>query len=448
MKVLWLALPLAFLLSACDNGDQPAPPPQAGQTADPALAAEHQDGLAGIWQPAAQSELKALVLEQDGRFYLVGDGQHRGINWKHQDDHGLTLHYLGNDQNDDLSSTTLTAQRDDTTLTLSGDSPFAGTYRRDASGIGVINGKVVLPSDVGIPDNGVLALTLQDIAPQGNTAEVITQRLTRLRLEQLAMPFRLYFDQARLQPGHHYSIRARVIADGAVHFINTSVQNVLDGQAGPVTLALQPATRAASYIGHYLYYADAARFTPCGGDRRLAVAGPHAAAMEKAYLEARSEPMAPVVMQVTGNVEKRPGEEPGTTLDTLIVESYRITDERVACNAPNAELTHTYWKLMHLAGQNVPAPQGQQSQPHLILAEGTVKGSTGCNSLIGRYQAEGDRITLDKLASTLRACTGPNVAREFVDSLKKTAHFNVDGQRLSLYDDNDHLLAVLQAEYL
>lgn len=452
MKAFWLALPLALLLGACDNNNNDAPGPertdeQTGTAAE--TAPEQEDGLAGIWQPDSDSELKALVLEPDGQLYLVGDKQYRGVNWEQNDSEDLTLHYLATDQADKLLNDNLEAELDSPALELKGDSSFAGSYRRDDSDIGLIEGKIALPADVGIPDNGVLALTLEDVSRQDSTAEVVTQRLTRLRLEGLSMPFRLYFDQNMIQPDHHYAIGARVIADGAVHFTSTTMRNVLEGEQTAVMLTLQPATNTTnSYVGHYLYYADAARFTPCGGDRRLAVGGPLAAEIEKAYLDARSEPMAPVVMQMTGDVAKRDGEEPGTTVDTLIVESYRITNERVDCSAPSAELTNTYWKLMHLADQDVPAPEDQHNQPHLILADGTIKGSTGCNVLNGQYQKDGDQLTLGKLATTRRACTGANVEQEFIAGLEKTKHFKIDGQRLSLYDGDDHLLAVLQAEYL
>ncbi|WP_101675484.1 META domain-containing protein [Alloalcanivorax mobilis] len=455
MKSLWLALPLALFLGACDDADQsgqahPDQQAEALQKQEPVPQQAQRSGLQGIWQPVdTATGLDALILEQDGHFYVIGDQRHRGVNWEAPNDTKLTLHYLGGEQTETLTDDQLSAGVDGDTLNLEGESPFAGAYRRDNSGIGSLQGTVVLPADVGVPDNAVLALTLQDVSQQQTTAEVVAQRLTRLRLEGLRMPFQLYFNEAAIQAGHQYTVSARVIADGAVHFTTTTAQPVLDDAHQAVTLALQPATRAGnSYLGRFVYQPDNATFTTCGGDQRFKVAGPRTGDMQKAYLDARQEPLAPVVMQVTGEIEKRDGAQSGTTEATLVVQSFRVSNQRVDCDEPTASLTNTYWKLMHLDDQPVPAPQHGESEPHLILGDKDVKGSTGCNRLSGEYQRDGDRLALDKLASTRRACVGPNVAEEFVDSLNKTDHFNLQGQRLSLYDGDDHLLAVFQAQYL
>ncbi|MFC6329498.1 META domain-containing protein [Alloalcanivorax gelatiniphagus] len=357
MRPFWLLVPFVFLLAACDDPAPPAAGP--GESAElPAEtpAAQVRDGLAGIWRPTGDSDLNALVLEDDGQLYLVNGGPRRGLRWEKTDQGDLALHYL--DNGGLIVDQTLTATLDNPSLTLEGDSPFAGDYRRDATNIGTVEGRITLPEDAAIPESGVLVLTLRDLS--GGDGAPLTQRLTRLALEgDLAQPFRLYFDQTRVAADRRYGLDARALADAATLFAMPAPLRVLDGDQEPVTLPLSSASA-------------------------------------------------------------------------------------------NADLANTYWKLLQVEGRAVPAPQGQNRQAHLVFhaQQGEVKGNTGCNSLSGRYQSEDRRLTLENLASTEMACTGDNVADDFMAVLSRVASFQVEGQRLNLYDGEGTLLAVLRAEYL
>ncbi|MEO1901003.1 MAG: META domain-containing protein [Alcanivorax sp.] len=356
MRPFRLLVPLVFLLTACDDPAPPAAPEQSTEVPAEAPATQAREGLAGIWRPAGDSELNALVLEDDGQLYLVNGGPRRGLRWEKTDQGALALHYL--DDGGLIVDQTLTATLDNPALTLEGDSPFAGEYRRDATDIGTVEGRLILPEDAAIPETGVVVLTLRDLS--GGDSAPLAQRLTRLTLEgDLAQPFRLYFDQSRVAADRRYGLDARVLADGATLFAMPAPLRVLDDGQRPVTLPLSPASA-------------------------------------------------------------------------------------------NAGLEDTYWKLLQVEGRPVPAPEGQNRQAHLVFhgQQGEVKGNTGCNTLSGRYQSEGQRLTLENLTSTEMACAGDNVAEGFMDVLNRTRRFQVEGQRLNLYDGENGLLAVLRAEYL
>jgi len=361
MRPLWLVLPLLFALTACDDPDHSSdgtsPAPESASTPSPQAATEAREGIAGIWRPQGESTLNALVLENDGQLYLVGDQSHRGVRWEKQDEDTVTLHYLDTQDSEKLNQAPLTATLENPSLTLAGDSPLAGDYRRDASDIGTLEGRVVLPDDAVAPDTSVLVLALRDqTAP--DTKPVI-QRLTRLVAQNGEMAFRLYFNRENIDPAHRYTVDARVILDGAVQFTTTAPHKVLGGDTGTLSLALHTAT----------------------------------------------------------------------------------------ADAPFAD---TYWKLLQVGGEQTPPPQRQNTQAHLVFhSDGQqVKGSNGCNSLSGGYENDGDRLTLKQLASTKRACSGPNQAPAFGDALDQTRRFEIQGQRLTLYGEEDRRLAVLQAEYL
>lgn len=356
MRPVWFALPLLFALTACDNPDTPSPV-ESVSTPSPQDASEARDGLAGIWRPQGESPLHALVLENDGQLYLVGDQGHRGVRWEKQDDGTIILSYLNTQDSEPLSQDPLTVTLENPALTLAGNGPFAGEYRRDASEVGTLEGQVVLPDNAQVPDTSVLVLTLRD---QGAAdATPLIQRLTRLVAEDGKMPFRLYFNRGKIDDTQRYVVDAHVILDGAVQFTTTAPHRVLDGDEDNLSLAL------------------------------------HAATAEPPFAD-------------------------------------------------------TYWKLIQVGGEPTPPPQGQNTQAHLVFhsEDQRVKGSNGCNSLNGGYKNDGDRLTLEQLATTKRACSGPDQAQAFIDALERTQRFEIEGQRLTLYGEGEQALAVLQAEYL
>ena len=188
MRPLWFVLPLLLTLAACDDPDTPAPSTADAPAAQPA-ATEVREGLAGIWRPRGESDLNALVLEDQGQLYLVGDGERRGLRWEKATDDAVTLHYLSG--GDTLTEDDLRVSLDNPSLTLEGESPLAGEYRRDPAGIGTLEGRVTLPEAGAVPDNGVLVLTLRDLsASDGEGDGQLARRLTRLSLEgDMSMPF-------------------------------------------------------------------------------------------------------------------------------------------------------------------------------------------------------------------------------------------------------------------
>ena len=138
------------------------------------------------------------------------------MRWEKQDDDTLLLSYLNTRDDDPLNQDPLTITLENPSLTLAGDGPFAGDHRRDASGVGTLEGQVVLPDDAEVPDTSVLVLTLRD---QGAAdATPVVQRLTRLVVEDGKMPFRLYYNGDMIDDTHRYVVDARVILDGAVQF--------------------------------------------------------------------------------------------------------------------------------------------------------------------------------------------------------------------------------------
>ena len=96
------------------------------------------------------------------------------------------------------------------------------------------------------------------------------------------------------------------------------------------------------------------------------------------------------------------------------------------------------WRLVELEGQPSIAGGGAR-EPHLVFSrtEGVdrVGGATGCNSMGGRYEIDGDRISISELISTKMACVEEDrMAQEtrFVGALQRADRYAISGDTLTL----------------
>ena len=96
------------------------------------------------------------------------------------------------------------------------------------------------------------------------------------------------------------------------------------------------------------------------------------------------------------------------------------------------------WRLVELEGQPSLAGGGAR-EPHLIFsrAEGAdrVGGATGCNSMGGRYQIDGEHIHFADLFSTKMACVEEDRMRQetrFVGALTRADGYAISGDTLTL----------------
>lgn len=83
----------------------------------------------------------------------------------------------------------------------------------------------------------------------------------------------------------------------------------------------------------------------------------------------------------------------------------------------------------------------EENEPYLTFDDdGTFDGNDGCNGLSGRYEQEGDTVTVTFAASTLKGCPG-------VDAwLSKLSTVTVGDTSLEVYDASGELLGSLARE--
>ncbi|MDN6323456.1 MAG: META domain-containing protein [Halomonas sp.] len=126
-------------------------------------------------------------------------------------------------------------------------------------------------------------------------------------------------------------------------------------------------------------------------------------------------------------------------------------DTHETAHSPNEALINTYWKLVTLDGAPVVAHENFR-EAHLVLHQeaSRLAGTTGCNTLMGSYRVENERIAFVPIASTKMACPTAQMKteRDFLAALKQVTAWNVDGATLVLSSDNNEPLAVFEAVHL
>ena len=205
--------------------------------------------------------------------------------------------------------------------------------------------------------------------------------------------------------------------------------------------------------GMYMYMADAGHFTECLTGRKLSVVteGDNAA-LERAYLKARSQPGVPLLVSLEGRIALRPKMEGPGEQPMLVVERFINVWPGETCGQKfsTPRLENTYWKLVHLGNEPVVGPTGRR-EPHLrLVPEGMrVQGFGGCNRFFGGYELEAQKLRFLKMGMTRMACPdGMDQEQAFLKALESTVGWNIRGERLELYGAGGELLARFESTSL
>ena len=431
------------LLGCSDNGSDndsspPASPPATQDTSNP---------LVGAWQNGEQ----ILVLEENGDFYLPADNQRQGLTWEN-DDGTFTFRYLDNSRLAVETQSGNGEQQQDT-LSLSPSAPttgedepaqspvFNGDYQRANDAVGHLSGKVELPEDSELPDKAVLTVSLLT-----SDDDTVIRRLIPLTSDALSQSFRLYYPATSVNADSAYQVSSQILADGGLFFQSEPTPlEFKRGQFADITLPLSAVMTASETLrGALVYQYGTTSLILCNSDRRLQLAGPQRDDLIDAFEAAREYPLQPRVATVSGLLRKVPGAQEGSTQNGVIVESYSLESGDDNCRLPGAELTNTRWQLRALGDEIVDA--NSEQQPYLTLDNGgKVHGHAGCNGLNGSYQHNGDALSFGAIATTRKACPDMEGEQAFLQALKAASGYRIDGELLTLFDDNDQPLAGFQA---
>jgi len=211
--------------------------------------------------------------------------------------------------------------------------------------------------------------------------------------------------------------------------------------------------------GLFSHLADAGRMTICLIAQNLPVAqeGDNAA-VEKAYVEKRTAPGAPLFVTFTGHFVERPRPDGKTRQLTLVVEKFERAWPGEPCKpplpgevvpaAPTTPEGRT-WKLASLFGKGIDAPDNRRSA-HLVFDPGRhrISGSSGCNKLNGRYALDGDQLRFSEVMTTRVGCPGGGeLEKSFLDALGQTTGFKISGNRLVLYEGRNAIAELREIDF-
>ncbi|MEN4750577.1 MULTISPECIES: YbaY family lipoprotein [Pseudomonas] len=107
---------------------------------------------------------------------------------------------------------------------------------------GSVDGEVFYLQRMALPPTATLKVTLQDVSLADAPAQILASQNGPIK-GQVPLPFHLTYDQKQVQPGHTYSVSARIEVDGKLLMISTeryTVDLTLD-EKPPVKIRLSPA---------------------------------------------------------------------------------------------------------------------------------------------------------------------------------------------------------------
>lgn len=426
------------LMGCSDNDNTPAPPPATQDTSNP---------LVGAWQQGEQ----ILVLEENGDLYLPADNQRQGLTWN-AEENTFTFRYLDNSL---LAVETITSQgkQQQDTLSLTptadidgeADTPlFHGDYQRANGAVGHLSGSVTLPEDSSLPEKAVLTVTLQ------SAEDTVIRRLIPLSEPATRYPFRLYYPDAAISSDNTYQVTSQILADGGLFFQSEpTALRLREGQFADITLPLNAVmTDSETLRGALVQQYGSTSLILCNSDRRLQLAGPQREDLIDAYQRARAYPLQPRVATVSGLLRKVPGEQEGSTQNGIIVESFTLENGQENCQLPGTTLLNTRWQLVYLGDEPVTANPDHPA-PHLRLTDQQeARGNGGCNRFNGNFTHQNDQLTLGPLTATEMACPALETEQHYMDALASSHRYRLDGELLTLFDEDDQPVAGFQAIHL
>lgn len=131
---------------------------------------------------------------------------------------------------------------------------------------------------------------------------------------------------------------------------------------------------------------------------------------------------------------------PARFVRSLLVGALAALAAAACASGSGASLDDTAWRLVEEAGAGAPDSPGAFAG---FTAEGTVAGTTGCNTFTGPYEVDGTAIEIGPLATTRALCPSEALAaREtaLLAGLEAATGWSIDGDVLTLSDNGGPLV--------
>ena len=114
-------------------------------------------------------------------------------------------------------------------------------------------------------------------------------------------------------------------------------------------------------------------------------------------------------------------------------------------HASQTPLVGTTWNLVEMYNEKIQLPGPQV--PHLRFETEKVTGNDGCNNFFGGYTLDENILTFGMLASTRMACQQiDGFDMEFNKMISMTTRYQISGNKLELFENDELLASFIDAE--
>jgi len=213
-----------------------------------------------------------------------------------------------------------------------------------------------------------------------------------------------------------------------------------------------PFTDSVRMRGMYSSHAGKGFFTECTtGIRFPVVTEKDYRGLENSYNKTAHGQDEPLLVLVEGSLINRTDqdEENEDRKDALVITRFLNIFPGQDCRGDHRRqsLFNTTWRLIEVGGKPVILTKGQK-EPFVILEikGNRMHGFSGCNRFFGTYLIKGEIFVFNKMAATRMACMkGLSLEDAFLEAMRKTEAYRLQGGILELRDRDEHILARLQA---
>ncbi|MCF6269006.1 MAG: META domain-containing protein [Melioribacteraceae bacterium] len=213
--------------------------------------------------------------------------------------------------------------------------------------------------------------------------------------------------------------------------------------------AIESEKKEKTLKGFYSYMADAGIFTDCETNKKYPVAfEADNIALERAYLKARKDPGEKIIVTLSGHYESRAKMEGDGEREFLIVAKFNKIFPHIDCvqNLGTANLKNTFWSLRELNGKSTKDYKVDREMHLLIKNDSSIKGFSGCNNFFGNSSISNDSLRFSQIGSTRMMCKNIELETEYFKALEKTNRYEIYGEYLYLYFEEE-LLAIFESVY-
>jgi heat shock protein HslJ len=104
---------------------------------------------------------------------------------------------------------------------------------------------------------------------------------------------------------------------------------------------------------------------------------------------------------------------------------------------------HDIWALESIKAEKIILDETIKNLPvlEIYVAEERFHGNTGCNTMDGKVNIDGDKISFERIIKTEMACPG-NLEERFLLSLNKATNYKIEKMRLYLFNGSEEIIVL------